>query len=121
MQLRFRPYTLELRHTFTVAVSSRTTTPAVLVEVERDGVVGYGEASMPPYLGETQDSVGAFLGKVDLRRFPDLFQLEEVLSAIDAIAPGNTAAKAAADIALHDWVGKKLAAPWHRIWGLNPE
>ena len=121
MQLRFRPYTLELRHTFTVAVSSRTTTPAVLVEVERDGEVGYGEASMPPYLGETQESVGAFLCKVDLSRFPDLFQLEEVLSAIDALAPGNTAAKAAVDIALHDWVGKKLGAPWYRIWGLNPE
>jgi L-alanine-DL-glutamate epimerase-like enolase superfamily enzyme len=121
MQLRFYPYTLELRHTFTVAVSSRTTTPAVLVEVERDGVIGYGEASMPPYLGETQDSVAAFLRKIDLARFSDSFQLEEILPAIDALAPGNTAAKAAVDIALHDWIGKKLGAPWHRIWGLNPE
>jgi L-alanine-DL-glutamate epimerase-like enolase superfamily enzyme len=121
VQLRFYPYTLELRHTFTVAVSSRTTTPAVLVEVEHEGVVGYGEASMPPYLGETQDSVAAFLRQVDLIRFPDPFQLEEILPAIDALAPGNTAAKAAVDIALHDWVGKKLGAPWYRIWGLNPE
>jgi L-alanine-DL-glutamate epimerase-like enolase superfamily enzyme len=121
VQLRFYPYTLELRHTLTVAVSSRTTTPAVLVEVEHEGVIGYGEASMPPYLGETQDSVAAFLRQVDLSRFPDPFQLGEILPAIDALAPGNTAAKAAVDIALHDWVGKKLGAPWYRIWGLNPE
>jgi L-alanine-DL-glutamate epimerase-like enolase superfamily enzyme len=92
----------------------------MLVEVEHDGVIGYGEASMPPYLGETQASAAAFLARVDLGRFPDPFQLGEILPAIDALAPGNTAAKAAVDIALHDWIGKKLGAPWHRIWGLDP-
>lgn len=120
MQLRHRPYTLELKHAFTIATSSRTTTPAVLVEVERDGVIGYGEAAMPPYLGETQETAAAFLRQVDLTRFADPFQLEEILPAIDAIAPGNTAAKAAVDIALHDWIGRKLGAPWYRIWGLDP-
>ncbi len=120
MKLRFYPYTLELRHAFTLATSSRTTTPDMMVEVEKDGIIGYGEASMPPYLGESQESAGAFLSKVDLSRFADPFQLEEVLAAIDAIAPKNPAAKAAVDIALHDWVGKKLGAPWYRIWGLNP-
>jgi L-alanine-DL-glutamate epimerase-like enolase superfamily enzyme len=120
MILRFTPYTAELRHAFTIATASRTSTPGMLVEVEHDGVIGYGEASMPPYLGETQASAAAFLARVDLGRFPDPFQLGEILPAIDAIAPGNTAAKAAVDIALHDWIGKKLGAPWHRIWGLDP-
>lgn len=120
MHLRFRPYTLELKHAFTIATSSRTTTAAMLVEVEHDGVVGCGEASMPPYLGETQETAAVFLRGVDLGRFSDPFRLEEILPAIDALAPGNTAAKAAVDIALHDWVGKKLGAPWHRIWGLDP-
>jgi L-alanine-DL-glutamate epimerase-like enolase superfamily enzyme len=120
MQLRFYPYTLELKHAFTIATSSRTTTPVMMVEVEADGVIGYGEASMPPYLGESQESAAAFLSRVDLGRLQDPFQLEEILPAIDALAPGNCAAKAAVDIALHDWVGKKLAAPLHRVWGLNP-
>jgi L-alanine-DL-glutamate epimerase-like enolase superfamily enzyme len=120
MILRFTPYTAELRHAFTIATASRTSTPGMLVEVEHDGVIGYGEASMPPYLGETQASAAAFLTRVDLGRFPDSFQLGEILPAIDALAPGNTAAKAAVDIALHDWIGKKLGAPWHRIWGLDP-
>ena len=120
MILRFTPYTAELRHAFTIATASRTSTPGMLVEIEHDGVVGYGEASMPPYLGESQASAAAFLARVDLGRFPDPFQLGEILPAIDALAPGNTAAKAAVDIALHDWIGKKLGAPWHRIWGLDP-
>ena len=120
MRLRHYPYTLELRHAFTIATNSRTSTPAMLVEVEHEGVTGYGEAAMPPYLGESQASAAAYLRLVDLGRFPDPFQLEEILPALDALAPGNTAAKAAVDIALHDWVGKKLNAPWHRIWGLNP-
>ena len=120
MILRFTPYTAELRHAFTIATASRTSTPGMLVEIEHDGVIGYGEASMPPYLGESQASAAAFLARVDLGRFPDPFQLGEILPAIDTLAPGNTAAKAAVDIALHDWIGKKLGAPWHRIWGLDP-
>ena len=120
MQLSYHRLTLELRHPFGIASNSRTSTPAVLVEVERDGLIGYGEAAMPPYLGESQETAEAFLGKVDLARFEDPFQLEEILPAIDTLAPGNPAAKAAVDIALHDWIGKKLGAPWHRLWGLNP-
>ncbi len=120
MKLRFYPYTLELRHAFTLAASSRTTTPAMMVEVERDGIIGHGEASMPPYLGESQASAAAFLRQVDLGGCPDPFRLEEILPAIDAIAPGNTAAKAAVDLALHDWIGRKLGAPWYRLWGLDP-
>jgi len=120
MKLRFTPYTLELRHAFTIATSSRTTTPVMLVEVEKDGIIGYGEASMPPYLGESHETASAFLSKVDLSTFPDPFQLTEILPAIDAIAPGNPAAKAAVDIALHDWVGKKFGQPWFRLWGLDP-
>ena len=119
MKLRFYPYTIELKHTFTIATSSRTTTPTMMVEVEKDGVIGYGEASMPPYLGESQASADAFLKMVDLSKFPDPFQLDGILHAIDAIATGNPAAKAAVDIALHDWVGKKFGQPWHRIWGLD--
>jgi L-alanine-DL-glutamate epimerase-like enolase superfamily enzyme len=120
MKLRSYPYTLELRHAFTIATASRTTTPAVIVEIEHEGITGYGEAAMPPYLGESQASAAAFLARVDLSRIADPFQLEEILPAIDALAPGNTAAKAAVDIALHDWIGQKLGAPWYRIWGLDP-
>lgn len=121
MKLRIRPYTLELQDEFSIANSSRTTTPAMLVEVEHAGVIGYGEAAMPPYLGESQATAAAFLAQIDLAQFPDPFAREEILPATDGIAPGNPAAKAAVDIALHDWIGKRLGAPWWRIWGLDRE
>ncbi len=120
MKLRFYPYTLELKHTFTIATSSRSTTPTMMVEVEKDGITGYGEASMPPYLGESQETAKAFLSKVDLSKYDNPFTLEDILKDIDAIAPGNPAAKASIDIALHDWIGKKFGYPWYQIWGLNP-
>lgn len=66
MKLGWEPYELQLQHTFTVSSYSRTTTPDVQVRIDYDGYVGYGEASMPPYLGHTVESVCAFLGKVGL-------------------------------------------------------
>ena len=90
MTLRLYAHTLELKHAFTLARSTRTTTPIMLVELERDGIVGYGEASMPPYLGETHETARAFLSRVDLTPFDDLFQLEEILTWIAKLQPGQT-------------------------------
>ena len=120
MHLRFFPYELQLRHTFTVASYSRTTTPGVQVEIDYEGLTGYGEASMPPYLGQSVESVTAFLSKVDLEQFSDPFRLEDILTYVDSLSRGDSAAKAAVDIALHDLVGKLLGAPWYRIWGYDP-
>lgn len=119
LQMKFFPYELKLRHVFTVATYSRTTTPDVQVEITYDGITGYGEASMPQYLGQTVQSVTSFLQKVDLSQFNDPFELEDILAYVDSLSPGDTAAKAAVDIALHDLVGKLLGAPWYKIWGLN--
>lgn len=121
LEMKFFPYELKLRHVFTVATYSRTTTPDVQVEITYDGVTGYGEASMPQYLGQTVQSVTAFLQKVDLSQFNDPFQLEDILAYVDSLSTGDTAAKAAVDIALHDLVGKLLGAPWYKIWGLNKD
>ncbi|MCP5061355.1 MAG: dipeptide epimerase [Ignavibacteriae bacterium] len=119
MKLTYKPYTLELKHTFTLATSSRSTTPVVLTQIEHEGIVGYGEASMPPYLGESHKTVTDFLAKVNLNQFSDPFQLEDILEYVDSLMLGNTAAKASVDIALHDLVGKMMNQPWYKIWGYN--
>jgi L-Ala-D/L-Glu epimerase len=121
MHLSYIPYELELTHIFTLAGSSRRTTPVMLTQIHYEGLVGYGEASMPPYLGESHQTAETFLKKVNLSQFNDPLQLEDIIEYIDSIAPGNYAAKAAVDIALHDLVGKLLNQPWYRIWGFNPE
>lgn len=120
LTLRFTPYTLQLKHVFTLATSSRTTTPVVLTEIEYDGVTGYGEASMPPYLGESHESVSAFLSRLDLAQFSDPFMLVDILEYVENLMPGNPAAKASVDIALHDLIGKLVGEPFYRLFGLNP-
>jgi len=120
LQMRYRPYELQLRHTFTVAGNSRNTTPVVLTEIQYEGITGYGEASMPPYLGESQESVIRFLNKVDLGQFKDPFMLDDILAYVDSIEEGNRAAKACVDIALHDLLGKLVDQPLYRLWGINP-
>jgi L-Ala-D/L-Glu epimerase len=121
MTLRFRPYELLLKHVFTIAEGSRIATPVMLTEISYDEMVGYGEASMPPYLGESHATAADFLSQVNLSKFDSPFLMEDILEYVDQIAPGNYAAKASVDIALHDLVGKMMGQPWYRIWGLNPD
>ena len=126
LELTFEPYELQLRHVFTVASYSRSSTPDIQVRIDYDGFTGYGEASMPPYLSAelgTTESVMDFLGRAAtlLREFDDPFRMDEILTAIDRMDQGNAAGKAAIDIALHDLVGRIMEQPWYRIWGLSPE
>ena len=129
MDLQFRSYPLLLQHTFTVSGCSRSQTPDVLITLTHDGVTGYGEASMPPYLGESIESVCHFLSHVDLRQFSDPFRTDEILSYVMELdhqsswqgQAKNYAAKAAIDIALHDLQGKLLGRPLWQLWGHSPE
>ena len=120
LELSFVPYNAQMKHAFAIATSVRTTTPIVLTQITYDGVTGYGEAAMPPYLGETQASVIEFLKKVGLSKFSSPFLIDDIMKYVDSIAINNTAAKAAVDIALHDLVGKLIGQPWWKIWGFDP-
>jgi L-alanine-DL-glutamate epimerase-like enolase superfamily enzyme len=121
LNLSFEPYELKLKHSFNLARNQRTTTPGVQVRLTCDGITGYGEASMPPYLGENVKSVTKFLSKLDLTQFKDPFRIEDIHAYMDSVAPDNRAAKASVDIALHDLLGKIMGQPWYKIWGLNPD
>jgi L-alanine-DL-glutamate epimerase-like enolase superfamily enzyme len=94
----------------------RTSTPIVITKIEHLGITGYGEASMPPYLGENHDTVCSFLKLAApfLESFnePDI---PAIMKTIDQLAAHNTAAKASIDIALHDLEGKMLNKPCHEI------
>ncbi|MEI7503964.1 MAG: dipeptide epimerase, partial [Paludibacter sp.] len=119
MHLSYHAFDAQLKHPFTVSGHTRTSTPIVLTEITYDGVTGYGEASMPPYLGESQTSVITFLEKVNLNQFSNPFEMDDILTYVDTVAIHNTAAKASVDIALHDLVGKLLEHPWHALWGFT--
>jgi L-Ala-D/L-Glu epimerase len=120
MTITFRPFDLEFKHPFTVSGFSRTHTPIVIVELKHDGQIGYGECTMPPYLGETQESVIEFLKKINLDQFESPSDLEKILDYTDTIAPNNNAAKAGFDIALHDLYCKLNKTSISNYYSITP-
>jgi len=123
LELEWEDFTGIMKYTFTISGSSRTTTPIVITKISWDGYEGYGEAAMPPYLGETAASCHEFYKKVVDNVFPKFdnpFLIEDIMAAVDKITTNNTAAKASIDIALHDLVGNIFGQPWWKIWGFNP-
>jgi L-alanine-DL-glutamate epimerase-like enolase superfamily enzyme len=120
MKLTYQPFELELKHTFTIAKFSRTSTPVMLVQLHHEGFTGYGEASMVPYMGESYQSATAFLEQVDVSRFAYPFNFEDIISYLDWIAPGQPAIKAAIDIALNDLDGKLKQQPCWKLLGSDP-
>lgn len=119
MTLRYYPYQLNFKYPFAIAAGRRDSTPVVYVELEHEGLIGYGEAALPGYLPETQSSVINFLEKVDTKQFTGLPEIENALDYIFSVAPGNFAAKAAVDMALHDVWGKILNQPCYALWKLD--
>ena len=119
MKMSFKKYDLRLRHTFTIARGARDVSPVVILELEHEGIVGFGEAAPSGRYGESVDTVLSFLGRVDFSHFDDPFQLDSILGYVGGLSGGDTAAKAAIDLALHDWIGRKLGMPLHRYWGLD--
>lgn len=120
MQLTYHPYELELKYPFTIAKFSRTSTPLMLVEIRHDGFVGYGEASMVPYMGESHQTAAEFLNKVDASQLKYPFDFGSITHYLDNIASGNPAIKAAIDIALHDLGGKLKGEPCWKLLDSDP-
>jgi L-alanine-DL-glutamate epimerase-like enolase superfamily enzyme len=120
MILTYQPFELLLRHTFTIAKFSRTSTPVMLIQVEHEGHIGHGEASMVPYMGESYETAAAFLSKVNARQFNYPFDFGAIINYLDSLAPGNPAIKAGIDIALHDLDGKLRQLPCWHLLGSSP-
>ncbi len=121
MKLTFAPHTLYFKRPFKIAHGTRSSTPIILTQLEHDGIIGYGEASMPPYLSETHETVLSFLNKaaITLSKIISPFDMETILKEIDNLAPNNTAAKASIDIALHDLIGKLVNKPCWQIFNCD--
>ena len=120
MKLTYQPFELLLKHTFTIAKFSRTSTPVMLIKIEHEGHIGYGEASMVPYMGESFETATVFLNKVDATQFNYPFDFETIINYLDSIAPGNPAIKAGIDIALHDLDGKLQQKPCWQLLKTDP-
>ncbi len=119
MKISCKEFELELKHPFSISKFTRTSTPLLLLKINYEGHIGYGEASMVPYMGESHASATAFLSKVDWNRFMHPFDFEAIHQYLDSLEIGNPAIKAAIDIALNDLNGKILNQSCAEIYGAD--
>jgi L-Ala-D/L-Glu epimerase len=120
MKISCKEFELELKHPFSISKFTRTSTPLLLLKITHEGYVGYGEASMVPYMGESYQTAHAFLDKVDWNCFKSPFNFAEINQYLDSLATGHPAIKAAIDIALNDLNGQLLNKPCYEIFEADP-
>lgn len=120
MKISCKQFELELKHPFSISKFTRTSTPLMLLKIDYEGVIGYGEASMVPYMGESYESAAQFLSLVDWQQIQYPFNFEAIITYLDSLAPGQPAIKAAIDIALNDIHGKISTQPCYSIYGADP-
>jgi L-alanine-DL-glutamate epimerase-like enolase superfamily enzyme len=112
---------LELRHTWTTTMSSSSHRDTLHAQYTRDGITGYGEGA-----GIVRYQQSALAGQKALEPLQalicsaDPWHFEKLLAELDRRLPGQRAALAAVDLALMDWMGKKLGVPIYRHFGLDP-
>jgi L-alanine-DL-glutamate epimerase-like enolase superfamily enzyme len=113
-----RRATLRLEAPFTISRSTSVEEEVVWVELAHDGVSGFGEAQPQDHYGETVEGAEGFLDAAAGLLDEDPFALEAIGARLGEL-PGNRAAKAALDGALHDVCGKLVGQPVWRLLGLS--
>lgn len=121
MKIRIERLPLVKRHPLTISRGTSAGSENLLITVEAEGVIGQGE--MAPTSGgavsETAESAEAVIQTwiEPLERVSpwQMQQIEEIWQG-----EGRFAARAALDIALHDWHGRRVGQPLWRLFGLDP-
>lgn len=112
---------LNLRHTWTTTMSSSPWRETLYVRYTKDGVTGLGEGA--PIVRYNEEAHQAQKALESIRSYilgANPWQFEKLMAEVFHRIDGQWAAKAALDIALMDWVGKKLGVPLYRYFGLDP-
>lgn len=115
------PVRARLHTPFVTALRSTTTVESLLVTVrDSDGVTGYGEA--PQVWRVTGENIAGARACVEgplteAVRGRDPEDLQPLLHAVADTVVGNSGAKAAVDVALHDLVARRRDLPLHRLLG----
>lgn len=113
---------LMLQHTWTISRNSSDYKDNVFVKIEKDGIIGYGEAAPNVRYGEdnekTTDRINGIRQMVEAY---DLWQFAELKEDIFKSITDQNCARCAVDMAIMDWVGKKLNVPLYKFWGVDKE
>ncbi len=115
--LSHRPLDLVLRHTFRISRGASDMRHNLLVELREGELTGRGEAA--PILRYGEDRASATAAVVSMAaRLGEARHFSHVVAR--AAVPGQRAAQAALDIALHDLAAQRFGVPVHAMLGLDP-
>jgi L-alanine-DL-glutamate epimerase-like enolase superfamily enzyme len=112
---------LKLRHTWTTTMSSSDYRDNLHLRFTSGGITGYGEGA--PIVRYEENAESARQAVDSVREFvtgANPWHFEKLISEVFRRVKGQYAGKAALDIALMDWIGKKLGIPIYRFFGLDP-
>jgi len=121
MQIDAKPIDLKLTTPFRISRGVQDTSANVVVQIQYNEHVGYGEAAPDEYYGENQETVLSCITTFADNLGDDPFLIEDIMSNLDHLIRFHPAAKAAVDMALYDLVGKILHVPVYKLLGLNPK
>ena len=121
MHISLEGFTVHKR--FPLAISRGTTAEAknIWLRVEHEGIEGWGEASPPFSRGDEQSTEVIWDALQRVKPLIEVFspwqrqQIDQVLKEEQV----PSAAWAALDVALHDWLGKRVGLPLWQLWGLD--
>ena len=120
MRLRHEPLELATAFEFRIAHGPGLGRGNTLVRLEHEGIEGLGEASPAHYYGENRRLAEQALETWAPLLGEDPFALEAIERRLRGALEGQAAARAAIEMALHDWIGKKLGQPVWKLLGLDP-
>ena len=116
MQISFHKFTLPLKHTFSISRESHDFQDTLIVGLQLNGQIGYGEATSNPYYGITIESMMEEIEGVRQELEVFEFTTPEVLHELLSLKGLGEFSLCAIDLAAHDLYGKLLGKPLYEIW-----
>ncbi len=120
MKLKLHTFDLKLKHTFKIAHDARDVQKTLIVELNNEKYVGYGEATASQYYGNSIESMVKLL--VNNQSLIESYageKPEAFWEKTNLALSKNTFAQSAVDIAVHDLYGRCKQKPLYNIWGLE--
>ena len=121
MQLTVETFTVQKKFALRISRGTTAHSTNIWLRIRQDGIEGWGEAS-PFSIGDRSKDTAGLLAELAmispvLEPFHPL-QRQEIKLKLEQLEV-SSGVRAAVDIALHDWLGKKAGLPLWQIWGLS--
>jgi L-alanine-DL-glutamate epimerase-like enolase superfamily enzyme len=111
---------LQLQNIWTISRNSSRFKENVFVQIEKEGITGFGEAAPNIRYGENAQKAEKTIVRISEALLKqDFHQYSQVKHFLDAFPDIPNCAKAALDMALMDWIAKNRCTPLYKMLGLD--